>query len=293
MEAIFKFFDPTHIIVMSDHGFHEAERTFFYINTWLEKKGYLKKSRRGYLASLLYNLATSLIQKFNGMRTAIPERVKKYVATGFTGFQVDFSKSKAYASRWGLFISDVIRNTDEYDDFREKLKRELENAIDPVRGEKIFLNINKREELYKGNYINKFPDLIFVPKPEYLINANLSRSIVEPCFTYPYLQGSHKSDCHGIFIAYGNGIKRGQQIEGSRIVDLTPTVLYLCGVPIPRDVDGRVLEEIFETSYLEGNPIKYESFEDQPLKTTYKRRTPFSKKEQEEIIERLRVLGYI
>lgn len=50
----------------------------------------------------------------------------------------------------------------------------------------------------------------------------------------------------GIFVAAGSGIKKDSLIHGASILDVTPTVLELFGLPIGKDMDGRVLTEIFE-----------------------------------------------
>ena len=56
--------------------------------------------------------------------------------------------------------------------------------------------------------------------------------------------GSHR--LNGIFLAYGPRIKREYKIENARIYDIAPTVLHIFGLPILKDMDGRVLKEIFE-----------------------------------------------
>lgn len=51
---------------------------------------------------------------------------------------------------------------------------------------------------------------------------------------------------YGIFAAKGPGIKKGAQIFGSSILDITPTLLTLYGLPVGKDMDGKVLTDIFE-----------------------------------------------
>ena len=50
---------------------------------------------------------------------------------------------------------------------------------------------------------------------------------------------------NGTFIAWGSNIKRNFELN-VRIYDIAPTILYMFGLPIPRDVDGRILKEIFK-----------------------------------------------
>jgi len=85
------------------------------------------------------------------------------------------------------------------------------------------------------------------------INLGVSRAV----FSKFSDSGGHKSE--GIFLAYGSGVKRGYKIDSARIHDLVPTILHIFGLPIPRDVDGRVLKEIFEEgSELARREITYQ-----------------------------------
>ena len=63
---------------------------------------------------------------------------------------------------------------------------------------------------------------------------------------------------YGIFVAMGPGIKKGARIHGARVLDVTPTVLSLFDLPVGRNMDGKVLNDIYEVP----KEIKYiESWE--------------------------------
>ncbi|WP_193383885.1 hypothetical protein [Pyrococcus yayanosii] len=62
----------------------------------------------------------------------------------------------------------------------------------------------------------------------------------------PFRRGTPAHRLNGIFLAYGPGIKKGYKIENAKIYDIAPTILHIFGLPIPNDMDGRVLMEIFE-----------------------------------------------
>lgn len=69
-------------------------------------------------------------------------------------------------------------------------------------------------------------------------------------------------------------------IENARIIDLVPTILHLFDVPVPYDVDGCVLKEIFNAeSHLAKNKVRY--------------RVPEKYEKEEEIKKRLKALGYM
>lgn len=63
----------------------------------------------------------------------------------------------------------------------------------------------------------------------------------------------------GVFCARGPGIKKGETIYGASILDITPTLLQIYGLPVGKDMDGVVLHQIFE----KPEPVNFiESWED-------------------------------
>lgn len=51
---------------------------------------------------------------------------------------------------------------------------------------------------------------------------------------------------HGIFCLRGENVRRDERIYGASLLDITPTVLTLLGLPVGQDMEGRVLLEAFE-----------------------------------------------
>jgi len=60
----------------------------------------------------------------------------------------------------------------------------------------------------------------------------------------PRQTGTH-SENYGVFIIQGPRIKKGKKITDITPYDVAPTILSLLGEPIPSEMDGRVLKEIF------------------------------------------------
>lgn len=58
----------------------------------------------------------------------------------------------------------------------------------------------------------------------------------------------------GVFILAGPGVRRGETPPVS-ILDLAPLVLYLQGLPVPRDMDGRLPAGVFEEGMLASRPL--------------------------------------
>ncbi|MFL6540536.1 MAG: alkaline phosphatase family protein [Chthoniobacterales bacterium] len=51
----------------------------------------------------------------------------------------------------------------------------------------------------------------------------------------------------GMICAAGPGLKRDERIYGASILDVTPTILTLFGLPVGEDMDGRVMADAFES----------------------------------------------
>src|SRR5581483_10953398 len=69
--------------------------------------------------------------------------------------------------------------------------------------------------------------------------------------------GVHDRGPDGFLIAVGDGIRPGATLEGASVVDVAPTILYLMGLPVARDMDGRVLTEILDEDFAHGHPLTF------------------------------------
>jgi predicted AlkP superfamily phosphohydrolase/phosphomutase len=118
----------------------------------------------------------------------------------------------------------------------------------------------------------------------------------------------------GVVALYGNSIKKGYTIQKATLRDITPTLLYLSGIPPASDMDGKVIKEAIDSTYLSHHPVRtVKSYEYMPPpkpveKQGYSKSTavvaPIPKpkpkpahkntaQEDEELIEKLRSIGYI
>jgi len=65
-----------------------------------------------------------------------------------------------------------------------------------------------------------------------------------------HLRGTLAGPPDGILLARGVGLRQGAHLPDVRGIDLAPTLLYAAGLPIARDLDGRVVAEAFEPALL-------------------------------------------
>ena len=186
--------------------------------------------------------------------------------------QIDWTKTKAYGEDRGLKGINinvkgrepygVIEQEMEYEDLRNRIVDELNRLKDPETGEKIMNEVYKNNEIYSGEFLDKTSDIIFIQNPKYLIKQDLLSGTMIASSS-PELPGEHHAQINGIFIANGPDIKEGKKIEGVELVDLAPTILHMMNVPVPKDMDGKVLKEIFkEDSELAKRPIIYKEIDE-------------------------------
>jgi predicted AlkP superfamily phosphohydrolase/phosphomutase len=82
------------------------------------------------------------------------------------------------------------------------------------------------------------------------------RRIVETFKGGSYLTGYHDDGPDGFALFYGPGIAQGAKFQGS-VVDITPTLLYLMGLPLGQDMEGTLLADILEESLSRGQPVTF------------------------------------
>ncbi len=96
---------------------------------------------------------------------------------------------------------------------------------------------------------------------------------------------------YGIFVISGPGVKKNNPVSGASIIDITPTILYHAGLPVGKDMEGKVLYNCFETptiaNYIESwENVQGNSGQHDPMF----REDPWA---AQEALQQLVELGYI
>jgi len=95
----------------------------------------------------------------------------------------------------------------------------------------------------------------------------------------------------GIFVAKGPNIKKGKEVFGASLLDICPTLLHCFGMPVGEDMDGRVLEGIFQESTEVKVVPSWDKLEgDHGMHSGEKQISPA---ESKAALEQLVALGYI
>ena len=294
------------IIIMSDHG-ASAVHKFFFTNRWLLEKGLLVLKEEKPFRTLIRKTELERVLTRLGLRDVLvffPKKLRN-IKVPFLKRQlkplseiIDWSKTKAYATNTGININlngrepNGIVSKEKYDETINFIKDELSKLIDTQTGEKVTDKVYRRDEIYHGPYLEDAYDLYFTPwKSLYQPQKSLqSKDVVAFIPNEGRCVSGHHHNCvNGIFMIKGPDIKRGVKLDNPKIIDIMPTVLYLLGLKIPENIDGRVLREVINDNYLRENPVN--------LTTTTEYRAQQVEailgEEEEELRRQLKNLGYI
>jgi predicted AlkP superfamily phosphohydrolase/phosphomutase len=264
--------EDANVFIASDHGFGPTYY-IFHINVLLEKLGYLKWKDE-----------------------QIPDTERCSHEWSFAS--LDWDHTTAYVgtpSSNGIRIraaGELGRNEmprHEYYALRERLIKELLDYRDPLTGEQIITEVLVMEEAFPGPAMDKAPDLTVVLSDHSFVSIVNEEPVV---LRRPKINGTHRPQ--GVFMAHGPGIVSGGVFEEYSIMDVTPTLLYSLGLPIPADMEGKVAKEAFDPDFIRSHPIlTSETAAARPEDMTLKAESPFTNEEKEVIYSQLRALGYM
>ena len=108
--------------------------------------------------------------------------------------------------------------------------------------------------------------------------------------TNEWIQPSHWHTLDGVIAAAGGPVRPGEEISGATLLDVTPTILALLGIPVGEDMPGRPLTEVLDEPFLAEHPVtSVPTHEDGTRGDSVAIESAYD----EEVLRRLRTLGYI
>ncbi|MDH3321314.1 MAG: hypothetical protein OEO84_16705, partial [Betaproteobacteria bacterium] len=117
---------------------------------------------------------------------------------------------------------------------------------------------------------------------------NLNKGKSEPFARLDDLEGMwHQRD--GILALWGGPVRRGVDIGAREIADVAPTILYLLGLPVAPDMQGRVIADAFDARFTRETALHVnDGYLDLPRAAVARER-----EDPESLEKQLRSLGYI
>jgi len=307
------------LFIVSDHGMGPVYKALDF-NTWLYDEGYLvlkdrlvtKLRRLGWKAGLAPN-SIAVQNWFTKGLVKLASRVLKDQSCGavdrlkwvhslghllLSFNDVDWSQTKAFSpfgfgqiriNVSGQWAHGCVSPGTQYHQVRQEIVKKLRALRDPETGEAVDGSILTKEEVYHGEYFDHAPDILFVPtNGKYRPNQSSGFTSNKVISDFWGMTGIHKMN--GLLIAIGRRLNQGRWIEGAQLIDIFPSVLYLMGMAIPNDVDGRILHQIFADEFLHRHSTR---FIDESERSDQRSAEPRKQEEDQEVINRLRGLGYL
>jgi predicted AlkP superfamily phosphohydrolase/phosphomutase len=301
------------ILIISDHGFGPVHKCID-LNCFLLQEGFIKIKdspisrikyllwRKGLTYPFLFNaFARSLLklgfsppakapmEKMNDIRS---EKRDLLLASN----DVDWTKTVAY-SKFGIGTIQInlkgrekngaVEPGEQYEQVRREIVDRLKRLRDPETDEVIEGDIFLKEEIYHGEHMDDAPDIVYLAKGMYLAGAFFGFTSNRPIAETNVWFGNHR--INGIFLASGDGMLQGKRIQGAKIIDIAPTVLYLMGEKIPPSMDGKVLDQAFPQEFLADYPKQFSEVSPEDVQKD----TSLSREDEENLVKRLKGLGYL
>jgi predicted AlkP superfamily phosphohydrolase/phosphomutase len=179
--------------------------------------------------------------------------LKSWIQNYLAGSDIDWAKTYAFSrgKEGDIFINlkgrdpEGIVDEKDYDSVRNRIIESFLKLKNPSNGKNVVNKIYKREELYKGPYLEFAPDLLidwvdsaYMPTES---DKNKDSIFVERWrenMNWP-TSGSHRID--GVFMANGPHIAENKINVQAGLLDLLPTWLHLLGQKIPDDLEGEII----------------------------------------------------
>jgi len=213
------------VVVASDHGFGPLYHRF-YLRNWLAEKGHLAESGK-------------------------PDSEADESLRG-----IDLKNSKAFPaslSESGVWINLEGRQPEgtvspaEYEKLRDRIIKEL-NEFKADGGARPVKKAMKREDVLQGRFVGEAPDILVEPAETFIVDDSFHDKLIDISAVET---GTHRD--RGVFVAWGKGIKAGARLDEVNMADVLPTLLALGGMPVPEDIEGRVVKEAFKS----GPKVEY------------------------------------
>jgi len=293
------------LFIVSDHGMGR-QNSAIDLNTWLLNNGFLflKKETQKRLTltsfqkSFFYRPIRQMYLSLQGI--GFIKKLRNFVWKSLpeetrTWEDVDWSKTKAYSiGKNFIFINlknrepqGIINKGKEYDSVVEEIEKKLKELKDPDNNEPVVMKVWKGPELYQRDKYDESPDISIEFKDgSYYESTTRVAAPVHDLF-YKGNTADHKRNT--IFGCYGADIHSDKTLNIINIHDIAPTVLHTMNVPVPDDVDGKVILDIFkEDSDPRKRKIAYTN-----VKEKTESKEVLDKEEEKIIFDRLKNIGYI
>jgi len=317
----------TTVFVVSDHGGGPVVDRTVFLNRYLHHLGLLHyrkdENGAGDGRSGLRKIKLKVLQgAYSFLRSSLSSRQKSILAETFPALRkraelaytsfvdIDWSRTKAFCSEvlasppniWinlkGIKPHGIVERED-YSELTDFITTKLLELKDPRTSKPIIARVYRREELFQGPFSDEAADLILDWWSEdslFSTEPSLAKDRDKPAVIIQEHRpsedsvwgGTHRRD--GILVASGPALKKAAEIEGAQLIDFAPTLLHLFSLPVPEDMDGRVLADAFRPEFLTAHPVKAGAASGISESVSS---SGYTDEESAKVEERLQALGYL
>jgi predicted AlkP superfamily phosphohydrolase/phosphomutase len=252
--------DDDFVLVMSDHGF-AARPWNLHVNQFLKDEGLLSlgvagaMDRFGLTQRNVYRLLSRLHLEDKVGRLA-PDWIRRLMPTGESRFgqffvhelieagKLDWRHTRAVCIGNGIYLNTADRPhgivpNREAEKVKARIREGLAGLRDPDGNGGGIIALDPHE-LYGEGELKNAPDLMLRGEDGWEVSDSLPGN-GEVFTTCRYAGHSEQ----GIFMLRHPWAKVGPASEALHMEDLAPTILHLCGLPVPDEMDGRVRLDLF------------------------------------------------
>ncbi len=255
--------DDDRILIFSSYGSGPAARHHAHLNNWLLELGLLRLKPSGASIEELISAPASPIAD-PAKRILNPEARKAIQRYGGLAQAIDRQTSQAWAVPLSANAAGIFLNRTNFTPpgpvhpdaatrLLASITEQAENLRIPGSDDPLITDILPREKLFRGPYVEQFPDLILTLHPDYAAVSQLGSTLLTP--VHParrWHSGQHHRQ--GMLLAAGPYIRQGHRIFPASLLDLAPTLLYLTDTPIPSSMEGQVITGIFTPDFPINHP---------------------------------------
>jgi predicted AlkP superfamily phosphohydrolase/phosphomutase len=296
-------------IVLSDHGFGDYKGEL-YPNYYLNQWGYYHESAAAEKDTAkplrdFFSRNKLLTQVYRGM-AGVKHRLdnlldfKRYrnfdswvdFAGGTFGgraLPVDWSRTKVatvgayecaflYVNVIGRGPAGIVR-PEECDAIVADVIEKFSEVKHPLTGKRVYKRVARGSEVYPQRSKEVLlPDVILLPEDGYGLSSKVSDALPQATS-----EGVHRHN--GVVFLQAKDVNKSVRDFHPFLIDMAPTILHALDLPVPSDMDGRVLEEIFTLQ----RKVQYEDVDN----AVSHERVQYAEADAEIIEQRLKALGYV
>ena len=226
----------TATIILSDHGHGRRPTRVLNVNEVLRRRGLLTTKS---------NPAISIVEKTKQMTIkavgrynmgwlaskalkAVPRSKEIYSRPlsidwdSTLAYTTDLSGMKAY-TYGGIRIKKDGVDPPEYENITESIINSISDVRDPKTNEKMVEWMCKREDLYQGQFISRYPDILLQLREGYGVGQGVDTSIMGDSYISSVVPGSHKGNTPIFFML--NSDCAGNLQKDITLMDVAPIVL--------------------------------------------------------------------